>query len=176
MKSNKVTRYKKSNCRPDYILHRIDIWCSFWKLRCFVISTWPTCFNTLLRREFKYCTWRIRVLYGWQNDMKPSTQRIWSISLSLWDLRLPRRIDSCGRMEKPESGIRNRNRNLNWDQGKLGSTETSSWYPCGNKIQDGILCYHCFEKFSAQWSWYQRYTHIRKVTCKKKVSASYCYS
>ena len=85
-----------------------------------------------------------------------------------------------GCMEKPESGIRswsrkrkrNRNRNrtwnLNWDQGKLGSTETSSWYPCGNKIQDGILCYHCFEKFSAQWSWYQRYTHIRKVTCKKK--------
>ena len=82
----------------------------------------------------------------------------------------------------PESGIRsrkrnrNRNRNLNWDQGKLGSTETSSRYPCGNKIQDGVLCYHCFEQFSAQWSWYQRYTHIRKVTCKKKVSASYCYS
>ena len=79
-----------------------------------------------------------------------------------------------GRMEKPESGIRNRsrnrnrNRNLNWDQGKLGSTETSSRYPCGNKIQDGVLCYHCFEKFSAQWLWYQRYTHIRKVTCKKK--------
>ena len=69
---------------------------------------------------------------------------------------------------------RNRNRNLNWDQGKLGSTETSSRYPCGNKIQDGVLC---FEKFSAQWSWYQRYTHIRKVTCKKKkVSASYCFS
>ena len=81
-----------------------------------------------------------------------------------------------GRMEKPESGIRNRsrkrnrnrNRNLNWDQGKLGSTETSSRYPCGNKIQDGVLCYHCFEKFFALWSWYQRYTHIRKVTCKKK--------
>ena len=33
---------------------------------------------------------------------------------------------------------------------RLGSTETSSRYPCGNKIQDGILCYHCFEKFSAQ--------------------------
>ena len=78
----------------------------------------------------------------------------------------------------PESGIwsrkwnrnRKRDRNLNWDQGKLGSTETmaSSRYPCGNKIQDGIRCYHCFEKFSAQWLWYQRYTHIRKVTCKKK--------
>ena len=83
-----------------------------------------------------------------------------------------------GRMEKPESGIRNRsrNRNLNWDHGKLGSTETSSRYPCGNKIQDGVLCYHCFEKFSAQWSWYQRYTLVREVTCKKKVSASYCYS
>ena len=74
-------------------------------------------------------------------------------------------------MEKPESGIRNRSRkrkwNLNWDQGKLGSTETSSRYPSGNKIQDGVLCYHCFEKFSAQWLWYQRYTHIWKVTCKK---------
>ena len=74
----------------------------------------------------------------------------------------------------PESGIRNwsrkwkRNRNLNLDQSKLGSTETSSLYPCGNKIQDGVLCYHCFEKFSAQWSLYQRYTHIRKVTCKEK--------
>ena len=34
--------------------------------------------------------------------------------------------------------------------GKLGSTETSSRYPCGNKIEDGVLCYHCFEKFSAQ--------------------------
>ena len=42
-----------------------------------------------------------------------------------------------GRMEKPESGIRNRsrkrnrnwNRNLNWDRGELGSTETSSRYP-----------------------------------------------
>ena len=32
---------------------------------------------------------------------------------------------------------------------KPGSTETSSRYPCGNKIQDGVLCYHCFEKFSA---------------------------
>ena len=83
-----------------------------------------------------------------------------------------------GRMEKPESGIRNRsrkrnrnrnrNRNLNWDQGKLGSTETSSRYPCGNKIQDGVLCYHFFEKFSAQWSWYQRYNHIRKVTSNQK--------
>ena len=83
-----------------------------------------------------------------------------------------------GHMEKPESGIwnwsrkrkrnQNRNRNLNWDQSKLGSTDTSSRYLCGNKIQDGVLCYHCFEKFSAQWSWYQRYTHIWKVTCKKK--------
>ena len=69
-----------------------------------------------------------------------------------------------GRMEKPESGIRNRsrkrNRNLNWDRGKLGSTETSTRYPCGNRIQDGVLCYHFFAKFSAQWSCY---THIRKV-------------
>ena len=60
----------------------------------------------------------------------------------------------AGRMEKLESGIRNRNRNLNWDRGKLVSTETSSRYPSGNKIQDGILCYHCFEKFLAQWLWY----------------------
>ena len=78
-----------------------------------------------------------------------------------------------GRMEKPESGIRNRSRkrnrnrdrNLNWDRGKLGSTETSSRYPCGNKIQDGVLCYHCFEKFSAQWSWYQRYTQRISPCC-----------
>ena len=63
---------------------------------------------------------------------------------------------------------RNWNRNFNWDWGKLGSTETCSWYPCGNNIQGGILCYHCFEKFSAQWSWYQRYAHIPKETCKKK--------
>ena len=75
-----------------------------------------------------------------------------------------------------ESGIRNRSRkrnrdrdrNLNWDRGKPGSTETSSRYPCGNKIQDGVLCYHFFEKFSAQWSWYQRYNHIRKVTSNQK--------
>ena len=33
---------------------------------------------------------------------------------------------------------------------KLGSTETSSRYPYWNRIQDGVLCYHCFEKFSAQ--------------------------
>ena len=73
-------------------------------------------------------------------------------------------------MEKRESRIRNRsrkrkrnwNQNWNWDRGKLGSTETSSRYPCGNKIQDGVLCYHCFEKFSAQWSWYQRYIHRAK--------------
>ena len=29
------------NCRPDYILDSIDIWCRFWKLCCFVIRTWP---------------------------------------------------------------------------------------------------------------------------------------
>ena len=43
MKSNKDTRYKQINCRPDYILERMDIWCRFWKLRCFVIGTWPKC-------------------------------------------------------------------------------------------------------------------------------------
>ena len=43
MKSNKDTRYKQTNCRPDYILDRIDSWCRFWKLSCFVIRTWPTC-------------------------------------------------------------------------------------------------------------------------------------
>ena len=36
-KSNKDSRYKQSNFRPDYILDRIDIWCRFWKLRCFAI-------------------------------------------------------------------------------------------------------------------------------------------
>ena len=29
IKSNKDTRYKQTNCRPDYILERIDIWCRF---------------------------------------------------------------------------------------------------------------------------------------------------
>ena len=90
--------------------------------------------------------------------------------------RAPKPVDGgVWKSRNPESGTRNRNRNanrnLNWDRGKLGSTETSSdcsRHPCGNKIQDGILCYHCFEKSSAQWSWYQRHTHIRKVTCKKK--------
>ena len=94
----------------------------------------------------------------------------WLVSYAVCELSFdgPNMTNSSGRMVKPESGIRNRsrkrnrNRNLNWDQGKLGSTETSSRYPCGNKIQDGVLCYHCFEKFSAQWSWYQRYTHRAK--------------
>ena len=45
MKSNKDTRYKQINCRPDYILEKIDIPCRFWKLRCFVIGTWPKCLN-----------------------------------------------------------------------------------------------------------------------------------
>ena len=45
MKSNKDTRYNQTNCRPDYILDRIDSWCRFWKLRCFVIRTWPTCLH-----------------------------------------------------------------------------------------------------------------------------------
>ena len=40
MKSNKDTRYKQTNCRPDYVLESIDIWCRFWKLCCFVIRTW----------------------------------------------------------------------------------------------------------------------------------------
>ena len=87
---------------------------------------------------------------------------ICSSRLSRSCFTLSRAYESClaGRMERPESGIRNRK--LNWERGKLGSTETSSRYPCGNKIQDGVLCYHCFEKFSAQWSWYQRYTHRAK--------------
>ena len=29
MKSNKDTRYKQTNCRPDYVLDRIDSWCRF---------------------------------------------------------------------------------------------------------------------------------------------------
>ena len=63
-----------------------------------------------------------------------------------------------GRMEKPESGIRNPDTETEPEPEpdpelklrKLGSTETSSRYPYGNRIQDGVLCYHCFEKFSAQ--------------------------
>ena len=74
-------------------------------------------------------------------------------------------------MEKQESGTGTETgtwieTGVNWEA--LKPVPDCSRYPCGNKIQDGILCYHCFEKFSAQWSWYQRYTHIRKVTCKKK--------
>ena len=45
---NKV---KQINCRPDYILERIDIWWRFWKLRCFVVRTWPRCLHW--RGEFK---------------------------------------------------------------------------------------------------------------------------
>ena len=32
-------RYKQTNCRPDYILERIENWCRFWKLCCFVLRT-----------------------------------------------------------------------------------------------------------------------------------------
>ena len=88
-----------------------------------------------------------------------------------------------GRMEKPESGIRNRsrnrnrNRNLNWDQGKLGSTETSSRYPCGNKIQDGVLCYHVvLRNFQHSDCDTKGILTFGKWLAKKKVSASYCYS
>ena len=55
-------------------------------------------------------------------------------------------------MEKQESGIRNPEPELETEPepepelklrpGELRSTETSSRYPCGNKIQDGVLCYH----------------------------------
>ena len=31
MKSNKDTSYKPTNCRPDFILERVDIWCRFSK-------------------------------------------------------------------------------------------------------------------------------------------------
>ena len=44
-------KVQKINCSPDYILERIDIWCRFWKLRCFM--TWP-----------KYLKARIRVLHS----------------------------------------------------------------------------------------------------------------
>ena len=66
----------------------------------------------------------------------------------LIDLNCSLGIGKNGRMEKQESGTRNRsrnrNRNLNWDRGKLGSTKTSSRYPCGNKIQDGVLLLSLF--------------------------------
>ena len=90
MKSHKDTRYKQSNCRPDYILERIDIWCRFRKLRCFVIRTWPTYVylieasshtapegqsNSSLRLTKWYETFHLC---------------IWSIYVLLWDKRLPK--------------------------------------------------------------------------------------
>ena len=32
-------RYKQTNCRPNYILEKIDNWCRFWKLCCFVLRS-----------------------------------------------------------------------------------------------------------------------------------------
>ena len=90
MKSHKDTRYKQSNCRPDYILERIDIWFRFRKLRCFVIRTWPTYVylieassntapegqsNSSLRLTKWYETFHLC---------------IWSIYVLLWDKRLPK--------------------------------------------------------------------------------------
>ena len=60
MKPNKDTRYKQINCRPDYILEGIDIWCRFWKLRCFVIGTWPKS----RRVQIIHLRARIRVLHS----------------------------------------------------------------------------------------------------------------
>ena len=49
-----------------------------------------------------------------------------------------RAVFKNGRMEKPESGIRNRNRNLNWDRVKLGSTETRGAYHFTEKSGWGV--------------------------------------
>ena len=83
MKSNKGTRYKKINCRPDYILERIDFWCRFWKLRCFVIGTWPKCLYW--RGEFNAPEGHSQLTKWYETFHLNGT---WSIYVSLWDLRL----------------------------------------------------------------------------------------
>ena len=83
MKSNKDTRYKQINCRPDYILERMDIWCRFWKLRCFVIGTWPKCLYW--RGEFNAPEGHSQLTKWYETFHLNGT---WSIYVSLWDLRL----------------------------------------------------------------------------------------
>ena len=56
-----------------------------------------------------------------------------------------------GRMEKQESGTGTGTlieTGVNWEA--LKPVPDCTRYPRGNKIQDGILCYRCFEKTSAQ--------------------------
>ena len=95
-----------------------------------------------------------------------------------------------GRMEKPESGIRNRsrkrkrkwswnpnwNRNLNWDQGKLGSTETSSDTRVGIKFKMASSVIIVLRNFQHSDRDTKGILTFGKWLAKKKVSASYCYS
>ena len=82
MKSNKDTRCKQTNCRPDYILDRRDIWCRFWKLCCSVIRTWSRCLRWRPEQEFFTAD-----KMAWNFT---STLCMWRIYVSLWDLRLPK--------------------------------------------------------------------------------------
>ena len=75
VKSNKDTRYKQLNCTTDYILERI---CRFWKLRCFVIRTWPKCLHW--RGEFK------KRLTKWYETFH--LMYVKRLYVSLWDLWL----------------------------------------------------------------------------------------
>ena len=58
-------RYKQTNCRPNYILEKIDNWCRFWKLSCFVLRSSLTQMFTLARRVLiMHLKARIRVLHS----------------------------------------------------------------------------------------------------------------
>ena len=63
MKSNKDTRYKQTNCRPKYILDRIDI-CLDFETSLFRDKNLTHMFTLAKRLQILYLKARIRVLYG----------------------------------------------------------------------------------------------------------------
>ena len=89
-------------------------------------------------------------------------------------------------MEKPESGFRNRsrkrkrnrnrNRILNWDQDKLGSTETSSDTRVEIKFNMSSSVIIVLRNFQHSDRDTKGILTFGKWLAKKKVSASYCYS
>ena len=102
------------------------------------------------------CPWLVEIVSClFSNDLGWIESTLERLLLGVWKSRNlesgPGNWNGTGTGTSIETGV-------NWEALK----------PVPNKIQDGVLCYHCFGKFSAQWSWYHRYTHIRKATCKKK--------
>ena len=100
------------------------------------------------------CPWLVEIVSClFSNDLGWIESTLERLLLGVWKSRNlesgPGNWNGTGTGTSIETGV-------NWEALK----------PVSNKIQDGVLCYHCFGKFSAQWSWYHRYTHIRKVTCK----------